>query len=121
MRTVTLSVQSPTDAMSEFAKDWRKPSSRPDACISFASPELLWKVLTAKRWNLLKAMCGVGPLSIRGLARRVGRDVKSVHGDVQALLLAGLIDRTDSGGVEFPYDTIKVEFTLQADESAAVM
>jgi len=29
-----------------------------EARISFASPELLWQVLTAKRWALLKAMRG---------------------------------------------------------------
>ena len=49
--------------------------------ISFASPELLWKVITPKRWEVLRAMTGAGPLAIREVARRVQRDVKSVHGD----------------------------------------
>jgi predicted transcriptional regulator len=77
-------------------------------------PELLWAVLTAKRWEILKALCGAGPVSIREAARRVGRDVKAVHGDVTALLNAGLLDRAEGGGVEFPYDAVKVEFMLQA-------
>ena len=91
-------------------------SGRPQrsAKISFATPELLWKVLTAKRWELLKAMCGAGPISIREAARRVQRDVKAVHADVRALLLAGVIDRTESGQVEFPYEAVKVEFMLEA-------
>ncbi len=59
-------------------------------------------------------MCGAGPISIREAARRVGRDVKAVHGDVKALLVAGLIDRTESGAIEFPYDAVKVEFLLDA-------
>jgi len=84
------------------------------ARISFATPELLWKVLTAKRWELLKAMAGEGPLSLRETARRVGRDVKAVHADVHALLDAGLIDRTDDGRIEFPFDAIRVAFTLKA-------
>jgi predicted transcriptional regulator len=75
---------------------------------------LLWAVLTAKRWEILKALCGAGPASIRETARRVGRDVKAVHGDVTALLHAGLLDRAEGGGVEFPYEAIKVEFMLQA-------
>jgi predicted transcriptional regulator len=75
---------------------------------------LLWAVLTAKRWEILKALCGAGPVSIREAARRVGRDVKAVHGDVTALLNAGLLDRAEGGGVEFPYEAIKVEFMLQA-------
>ena len=55
-----------------------------------------------------------GPISIREAARRVGRDVKSVHGDVTALLSAGVLDKADSGGIQFPYEAVKVEFVLQA-------
>jgi predicted transcriptional regulator len=39
-------------------------------------------------------MTDQGVLSIREAARRVRRDVKAVHGDMQALLNAGVIDRT---------------------------
>jgi predicted transcriptional regulator len=100
--------------MAEFARSWKSGKPHKAARISFASPELLWKVLTAKRWELLKALCGAGPLSIREAARRVERDVKSVHRDVVALIRAGLLNRTGKGGVEFPYEAIKVEFLLQA-------
>jgi len=79
--------------------------------ISFASVELLWQTLTKKRWDILQAMTGAGVLSIREVARRVGRDVKAVHGDVTALLQAGVIDRTADGFV-FPYDAVHVAFTL---------
>ena len=100
--------------MADFASAWRTGKPERSARISFASPELLWKVLTAKRWELLKALCGAGPVSIREVARRVGRDVKAVHSDVTALLLAGVLDRTASGQIEFPYEAIKVEFMLEA-------
>jgi len=53
-------------------------------------------------------------VSIREAARRVGRDVKAVHADVKALLDAGLLNRTADGGVEFPFQAIKVEFVLKA-------
>lgn len=33
---------------------------------------------------------------------------------VTALLEAGLLNRTESGEIEFPYEAIKVEFLLQA-------
>ena len=71
-------------------------------------------MLAAKRWELLKALCGAGPVSIREAARRVGRDVKAVHSDVTALLGAGVLDRTESGSIVFPFDAVKVEFLLQA-------
>jgi predicted transcriptional regulator len=114
MKRVTLDVRAPSDALAEALAAAKSGRPQRSARISFASPELLWKVLTAKRWELLKAMCGAGPMSIREAARRVGRDVKAVHADVSALLLAGVIDRTDSGQIEFPYEAVKVEFLLEA-------
>jgi predicted transcriptional regulator len=100
--------------MAAFASTWRTGKPEKAARISFASPELLWKVLTAKRWELLKVLCGAGPVSIREAARRVNRDVKAVHSDVTALLSAGVLDRAEGGGVVFPYEAVKVEFLLQA-------
>jgi len=114
MKTVTLDVRKPADSMSEFLHVWKTSKAQKSARISFATPELLWQVLSAKRWELLKALCGAGPVSIREAARRVKRDVKAVHGDVVALLNAGLLDRAASGGVVFPFEAVKVEFLLQA-------
>lgn len=114
MKTVILDVRAPDDAMSDIAAALKFGRAQKAARISFATPELLWKVLTAKRWELLKALCGAGPVSIREVARRVDRDVKAVHTDVTALLLAGVLDRTAEGQIEFPYEAVKVEFLLQA-------
>ena len=114
MKTVILEVRSPKDSMAGFVNAWKTGRAEKSARIAFASPELLWQVLTAKRWELLRALCGIGPVSIREAARRVGRDVKAVHGDVTALLNAGVLDRAEGGGIIFPFDTVKVEFMLQA-------
>lgn len=114
MKTVTLDVRAPSEAMADFVRVWKAGKSEKTARISFATPELLWKVLTAKRWELLKAMCGAGPISIREAARRVGRDVKAVHSDITALLNAGMLDRVEDGRVVFPFEAVKVEFLLHA-------
>jgi predicted transcriptional regulator len=112
MTTVTLSVASREDvtrrALAAFSGEVQ------GAHISFASVELLWQTLTKKRWEILKVMTGQGSLTIREVARRVDRDVKAVHGDVHALLEAGVIDRTDEGLVIFPYDAVHVDFMLKA-------
>ena len=52
-------------------------------------------------------------MAIREIARRIDRDVQAVHGDVQALLLAGVLERAGSGRVVFPYDAVRVDFTLR--------
>jgi predicted transcriptional regulator len=80
--------------------------------ISFASTDLLWQTLTRKRWELLQAMTGAGAMSIREAARRAGRDVKAVHGDVTVLVTAGIVERTADGKVLFPYDGVHVDFVL---------
>ena len=114
MKTVTLEVRSPDEAMGDFLNAWKTGKSQKSARISFATPELLWQVLTAKRWELLKTLCRAEPVSIREAARRVNRDVKAVHGDVTALLNAGVLERAEGGGIVFPYDAVKIEFLLQA-------
>lgn len=112
MRTVTLEVGS-REAVTRrtlAAFSGRKQG----AYLSFATPELLWSVLTARRWDILRAMAGAGSMSIRDAARRVRRDVKTVRGDVRALLDAGILRRTANGKIEFPYDAVRVSFTLKA-------
>ncbi len=114
MKIVILDVRAPEEAMSEILASVKSGRPQRAARISFATPELLWRVLTAKRWELLKALCGAGPVSIREAARRVGRDVKAVHTDLTALLMAGVVDRTPNGQIVFPYQAVKVEFLLEA-------
>lgn len=112
MKTVVLEVRSLQETQDDATRAMKTGRAERDARIGFASPELLWRVLTAKRWELLKAMCGAGPMSIREAARRVGRDVKAVHGDVKALLDAGVLSRNAAGAIEFPFESVKVEFML---------
>jgi predicted transcriptional regulator len=114
MKTVTLDVRSPATAVAETLAAAKSGKPRKTVRISLATPEPSWRVLTAKRWELLKALCGAGPVSIREAARRVGRDVKAVHSDVAALPLAGVLDRTEPGQVEFPREAVKVESLLEA-------
>lgn len=114
MKTVILDVRDPLQVMTSFERNWVSGDADGSERISFASPELLWKVLTARRWALLKVLCGAGPISIRELARRTDRDVKALDGDVTALIRAGVVNCVAGGGVVFPYDAIKVEFLLQA-------
>ena len=111
MRTVTLGVSSIDDAQKQLAAAFR--GEYVGQFISFATVELLWKVLTAKRWDILQAMTGQGEMTIREIARRIDRDVKAVHHDVQALLLAGVLNRADGRRVVFPYDAVPLDFTLR--------
>jgi len=112
LTTVTIGIFSVEDTNGRMRRAFDGKAQ--GAFIGFATPELLWKVITPKRWDVLRAMTGAGPVAIREVARRVERDVKTVHGDVQALLKAGVVDRADDGRIVFPYDEVHVDFVLRA-------
>jgi hypothetical protein len=40
--------------------------------------------------------------------------VKAVHGDVHALLAAGVLRKNGNGKIEFPFDAVHVDFVLKA-------
>ncbi len=82
---------------------------------SFLSYEDLHRTLTPKRIAIIDAMAGKGPLSMREIARLVGRDFKAVHGDITALVNIGLIDRGEAGGVVLPYDRLHIDVSLRAN------
>jgi len=93
MRTVTLGIASREKINKRFLETFQgKPQG---AFISFESPAVFFKVISGHRWDLLKVMTGAGDMSIREASRRLGRDVKAVHGDVSALLKTGILHQTD--------------------------
>jgi predicted transcriptional regulator len=112
MKTVTLSVASRDDVTRRALAAFK---GKKGAHISFSSVELLWQTLTKKRWEVLKVMTGQDPMTLREIARRVGRAVKAIHRDVHALLDTGVLDRTDDGRIHFPYSAVRVDFTLHKE------
>jgi predicted transcriptional regulator len=88
---------------------------------SFATLDLLWRTFSPKRLDILRAMAGQPPMSIREIARRVRRDVKAVHADVHALLHGHVLSRTEDGRIVFPYDEVRIDVTIRPEiaDSAA--
>lgn len=118
MKKITIQIERDTGKsmkqMGErFIKTWKTGKSSSDH-LSFESPAALFRALSPTRWELLERLQAVGPISLRGLARELDRDVKRVHGDVAALMGYGLIDKTDDGLVRVPYQVIHADFDLKA-------
>ena len=118
MKTVTIEVGSRQQSDARFAQAMER-GEPVGAYITFPTVEALWSALTAKRWELVQALCAAGPVSVREAARRVGRDVKRVHEDVQVLVDTGILERSEEGGIVFPYDAVHVDFMLRPTELAA--
>ena len=81
--------------------------------IAFTSYEQMYRILTPKRLELLRALPGQGPLGVREVARRVDRSPGNVHADIDALAKAGIVDRVN-GDVEFPYDDAQFDLALSS-------
>jgi predicted transcriptional regulator len=111
MRTVTLEVSPREETNRRLLRAFE--GQQQGDFISFETPALLFKVLTQKRWELLSVMTGAGPMTLREAARRVERDVKTVHGDVHALLNVGILQKTKEGQIVFPFDAVHVDFLLK--------
>ena len=82
--------------------------------LNFESPGHFFGQLTEKRWALVRTAQGKGELSVRELARLVERDVKRVHEDVVVLSDLGLLERTGSGGLICPYESMHIDMVLKA-------
>lgn len=101
------------EAAKGFTDAWNKGSADPVAVFTFSSSAQLFSIITPKRWELIEQLQKIGPASIRGLARSLGRDVRRVHDDVIALVDWGIIDRTNAK-VCVPFDVIHADFDLRA-------
>ena len=79
---------------------------------SFESPAALFRVFSPARWTLIERLQELGPVSLRALARSLGRDVKSVHRDVKVLLDEEFIERDEAGRIHVPFARIHAEFEM---------
>lgn len=84
---------------------------------SFTSLPLLLSLFSQKRWELILELQKLGPSTLRGLARALGRDVKRVHEDVSMLLNEGIIERNAEGKLFVPFKQIRLEADLFNDDS----
>lgn len=96
-----------------FVRAWKTGKSDGDL-LQFESPAALFRVLTAKRWELIERLQTTGPTTLRGLARELDRDVKRVHEDVSTLIKHGLVARAPDRKICVPYDVIHADFDLRA-------
>ena len=113
-RTLTITLQ--PDWKAALREAGRHASVRPYQVevLNFESPGAFFGLMTERRWALVGALQGQGEISLREPARRVERDVKRVHEDVQELLKLGLVERGEDGGVVCPFATVRIDMELHA-------
>jgi predicted transcriptional regulator len=118
-RTLTIMLQPDWRAALRRAGKRAQASRYQGETLNFETPGAFFGRLTERRWALVTALLGQGTLAVRELARRVGRDVKRVHEDVQVLAELGLVERDEAGGVLCPYADVHIDMHVQQERAAA--
>jgi predicted transcriptional regulator len=85
----------------------------------FPTAEDLFKTIGGRRWEILQTLAGQGTVGVRELARRLKREVKSVHRDTETLVAGGVINKSQDGKLEFPYSRIVLEPLVFESSQAA--
>ncbi|MFB6100673.1 MAG: transcriptional regulator [Candidatus Nanohalobium sp.] len=85
--------------------------------VGFSDPERIRELLTPKRRELMQAVIQSEPESISELSETLGRDLKSVHRDLETLGENKIIYFEKENGRKrpvIPFDSIKVEYDLKS-------
>jgi predicted transcriptional regulator len=117
--TLTFGISSLEQSLGDFEAAWNGDYTGAVSRYDYLSYDALHKALAPNRMAILRAMMGQGPLSIREVARRVGRDFKGVHTDMTWMLSQGLLYKSEDGRMVFPYDAIRFDFTLTGPTQSA--
>ena len=83
--------------------------------VNFQNPSDLRALLTDRRVEILRSIMSQRPDSIRQLAERLDRDVKSVHGDLQILADYDIVHFEQAGRAKrpfVPYESIEVSLEI---------
>ena len=87
--------------------------------VNFQDPSDLRALLTDRRVELLQSIMVVRPESIRQLAGRLDRDVKSVHDDLQVLSNYDIVHFEQDGRAKrpfVPYESIEVSLEISTSK-----
>jgi len=89
--------------------------------INFQNPSDLRALLTDRRVELLRNIMAERPDSIRQLAKRLDRDVKAVHTDLQVLAEYDIVHFEQAGRAKrpfVPYESIEVSLKISTSNPA---
>jgi predicted transcriptional regulator len=115
-KTLSVGISTLPDALDRFEAAWHLATGRGTPPVlerlAFADLPLLLKTLSPARWQLLVRLRKEGSMSVRALAKQLGRDYKNVHTDVARLVELGLIEKTADARVRVAWDAIRAELKL---------
>lgn len=117
-KDIRIEIKGSEESSRDFIQAWhavgqKESAEEPSNRIYFEDLEVLLKVLSPRRLEIIRVLHSSGPSSIRVLAKSLKRDYKNVHGDVVLLQKIGLIER-QKDTIAVPWDRIVAEIRLAA-------
>ena len=117
-RHIHIGAESPERGFKRFINAWqqaeRDDHTDAEVHLNFEDLSMLLAIITPRRLDILKTLRQQGPMSIRALATGLARDYKNVHADTRALKEVGLLELTESGALQAPWDVIDAHLSLVA-------
>jgi len=112
-KTLKIYIGNANDALQTFMHVWESgQAADPVHQLSFESMQGFMRAFTPKRWELLDVLKRSGHQNINQLAKRLTRDYKNVHTDVQLLKEFGVLEKDSNGLIFVPWDEIETHFKL---------
>ncbi|MEW6721385.1 MAG: helix-turn-helix domain-containing protein [Thermodesulfobacteriota bacterium] len=119
VKKVKIGIKSISTAMDDFVRTedaaQRGVRTKKETGVYFTSLEAFRKVLTPRRFDLLRLIREREPASLHELARCAGRNIKNVSDDVKYLAQVGLVDLKDTENkisARVNYETILLEIAV---------
>ncbi|MEW8139155.1 MAG: MarR family transcriptional regulator [Candidatus Thiodiazotropha endolucinida] len=115
---IHIGTEVPEKGFDRFVDTWQRAKQGEnigtEVHLNFEDLSMLLAVITPRRMEVLKTLRQQGPMSVRTLAKTLARDYKNVHVDARALEEVGLLERTESGTLQAPWDVIDAHLSLVA-------
>ncbi|MCH7661886.1 MAG: HTH domain-containing protein [Euryarchaeota archaeon] len=123
--TLRITISTPEEAAERAlaAAEAAERGEQSPAEISFASANKLRKLLTDRRFEIIRSLMDEPAPSISALADRLDRSYSVVHDDIEVLAEYGIVQfRSDrrNRAPFVPYETIDVSLTIQGTRSDGV-
>jgi predicted transcriptional regulator len=115
-RALELRVGGAGEAFDRFEAKWNRlaagKAAEPEQVLTLPDLPALVAALSPARWALIERLRREGPLSVYELAKRLKRDYKNVHTDVQRLAELGVLERAADKRIGVAWDVLRAEIRL---------
>ena len=115
---IHVGVENPKRGFKRFAEAWERAEQdqvkETEVHLNFEDQRMLLSILTPRRLEILQTLRQKSLSSVNASSKSLKKGYKNVHVDVRALEDASLLERTEDGTLQVPWDIIDAHLRLVA-------